>query len=182
MKYRRGTRTFPRKRFSAIEAGCLHETLDRCRVIDAMKFRDRWFHVPEKLRFATALEYATGPLYSVRMRGFLFLVLSACGTSQAIDDIAPDGSPNDATMMKDAPVSDSTVTDVGADAAMDASSMDASDDTGSILDAGDSGIVLDAGIDGSICPPCMKNETCCTLPKSMNYGKCYASACLACCM
>jgi hypothetical protein len=55
-------------------------------------------------------------------------------------------------------------------------------------DAGDGGIVLDggkvldAGPDGSICPPCKAGELCCTIMKSLYYGKCYPQGCLACCM
>jgi hypothetical protein len=55
---------------------------------------------------------------------------------------------------------------------------------GSSDDAGDGSIIVTDGgaLDGALCPPCMINQACCMVMKSANYGKCYAKACLACCM
>jgi len=46
----------------------------------------------------------------------------------------------------------------------------------------DGGVATEAGSDGApACPVCEAGTTCCLIPTSASYGKCYATSCLACC-
>lgn len=114
------------------------------------------------------------------MRIAFFLLMIGCGSTQAVDDMPGPDAGGDQTVMMDAPASDTgSNMDTGAlDTGNDAPANDAGSDAPS-----DSGIILDGGDnDGSICPPCMMGFKCCLVMKSFNYGKCYDSKCLACCM
>src|SRR5262245_21786916 len=108
----------------------------------------------------------------------------ACSSTTAVDDVEPDASFLDHSLGKATSAMDVTKTDAPIDSPVDTGGDDATKD-----DAGDDAGFdanpppLDAGPpDGSICPLCMKGFSCCTIMKSMNYGKCTDNKCLACCM
>ena len=115
----------------------------------------------------------------------LFLVSCASETP----DLNPPDATSDVTLMDTGKADASTdaTLESGGDAGLDGSVDDASDsgDAGddSTTDSGiDTGILDGGDPDGSICPPCQMNFKCCMIMKSMNYGKCTNTACLACCM
>jgi hypothetical protein len=115
--------------------------------------------------------------YMCRRTLLVTLLMVGCGTSVSDDTVedsgtSPDGSRADAAADahpgNDSGSKDSSTTD---SAVSDSSTDDASDD-GS-----------DASMDsGAICPVCAPKQSCCLNVKSVNYGKCYATSCLACCM
>lgn len=111
-------------------------------------------------------------------------IMVGCATNVSLeddaglDDASRSDSPSgtDSSSNKDSSGKDSS----SADSSMDDSSVDdgsADADDGSTADADDGSTT-----DGGICPPCKPKYTCCTVSKSVNYGKCTSIICLACCM
>ena len=72
--------------------------------------------------------------------------------------------------------------DGGNDAPSDGTAKDGSMDAAPADGESDGGVATDAGSDGGpSCPVCEAGTTCCLIPTSASFGKCYATACLACC-
>jgi hypothetical protein len=77
----------------------------------------------------------------------------------------------------DAPSGDGGGTEASTDSGGgDGSGTEGGADTGT-QDGGDDGGGIPC-LDGGACPP---KQACCALPAGIDYGKCYATACLACC-
>ena len=94
------------------------------------------------------------------------LLLAACNADTFTGEDGGHDAPSDGTAQ---------------DGSMDGSSADGGTDAKPLEDASDGGEVTDAGGDGFACPLCEAGTTCCLISSSPNYGKCYATACLACC-
>jgi len=124
-------------------------------------------------------------------RGLVLFALAMFGcssseteTSGPIDTGSTTDSSRDTaltdTTIGDTTIEDSTSTDGGG--GKDTSVADTSDT--SVADSGtDTFPALDTGSDAALCKPadCAAPYECCLTPGKPFYGKCYNTACLACC-
>ncbi len=156
-------------------------------VAAAVEFRDESLHV------------SSVPAYSLAMlsrNAWIGFFLCACSSGTDVVDAGVDAS-HDATLdtksndvaadvAKDVQTQDAGL-DAAIDASDDATTTDAASDadTDAAIDASTdaSGDASDASLgDAGLCGVCGLGQACCTIPKAIDYGKCYSTKCLACCM